>query len=76
MMLTNRYRRDKTTVLSDKTIVMIAHRLKTVRGADQIVVLSGGHIVGQGIHEDFVGKDGLYKEFLHARKNAISWKVG
>lgn len=59
----------------DKTIVMIAHRLKTVRHADQIVVLSGGHIVEQGTHEELEKQNGLYSDFLHAREEAIGWKL-
>ena len=49
----------------NKTVIMIAHRLKTVRNADQIFVLSGGHIVQTGKHEDLIG----------IRKKAIGWKL-
>lgn len=59
----------------DKTIVMIAHRLKTVRHADQIVVLDQGHIVQQGTHEELAAQKGLYADFLNARKAAIGWKL-
>lgn len=59
----------------DKTIIMIAHRLKTVRHADQILVLDHGHIVQQGTHEDLAAQKGLYADFLNARKEAISWKL-
>jgi ATP-binding cassette subfamily B protein IrtB len=59
----------------DKTIVMIAHRLKTVRNADQILVLSDGHIVQRGTHTELEGQSGLYADFLHAREEAGSWKL-
>lgn len=59
----------------DKTIIMIAHRLKTVRHADQILVLNHGQIVQQGTHEQLASEDGLYKEFLDARKKAATWKL-
>lgn len=59
----------------DKTIVMIAHRLKTVRHADQILVLDQGHIIQKGTHEELVGQPGLYLDFLNARKEAIGWKL-
>ena len=59
----------------DKTIIMIAHRLKTVRHADQILVLDHGKIVQQGTHEQLAQEEGLYKEFLQARKKAASWKL-
>lgn len=59
----------------DKTIVMIAHRLKTVRHADQILVLNQGHIIQKGTHEELAGQPGLYLDFLNARKEAIGWKL-
>jgi len=59
----------------DKTIIMIAHRLKTVRHADQILVLNNGHIVQKGTHEQLVSQEGLYKEFINARAKAASWKL-
>ena len=59
----------------DKTIVMIAHRLKTVRHADQILVLDGGHIVQRGTHEELIKQPGLYADFIDVRKEAIGWKL-
>ena len=59
----------------DKTIIMIAHRLKTVRNADQILVLAGGHIVQQGTHEELVKQKGIYADFIGERKEAIGWKL-
>lgn len=59
----------------NKTIIMIAHRLKTVRHADQILVLDGGRIVQHGTHEELVGQPGIYTDFLNARKEAIGWKL-
>ena len=59
----------------NKTIVMIAHRLKTVRNADQILVLDGGHIVQRGTHEELLGQPGLYARFIGERKEAAGWKL-
>lgn len=59
----------------NRTIIMIAHRLKTVRHADQIVVLDGGKIVQCGAHEALAAKPGIYSDFLNARKEAIGWKL-
>ena len=59
----------------DKTIIMIAHRLKTVRNADQILVVDGGRIVQQGRHEDLIGQKGIYHDFVIGRKEAVNWKL-
>jgi ATP-binding cassette subfamily B protein len=59
-----------------KTIVMIAHRLKTVRNADQILVVDGGRIVQRGTHEEFMRSGGLYADFVAMREKAIGWKLG
>lgn len=59
----------------NKTIIMIAHRLKTVRHANQILVLDNGHIVQRGTHEELAEVPGLYYDFLNARKEAVGWKV-
>lgn len=59
----------------DKTIIMIAHRLKTVRNADQILVVDNGRIVQQGKHEELIGQKGIYHDFMLGRKEAIGWKL-
>ena len=59
----------------NKTIVMIAHRLKTVRGADQILVVDDGRIVQRGKHEELIGQKGIYADFVLGRKEAIGWKL-
>ena len=59
----------------DKTIFMIAHRLKTVRNADTILVVDKGKIVQQGRHEELMQQDGIYKRFVMSRELAASWKL-
>ena len=59
----------------NKTIIMIAHRLKTVRSADQILVLSDGKITQRGTHEELARQKGLYADFLAAREEATGWKL-
>ncbi len=59
----------------DKTIIMIAHRLKTVRNADQILVLDGGQIVQKGTHEELMAKPGIYADFVGLRREAVGWKL-
>ena len=58
-----------------KTIIMIAHRLKTVRNADQIIVVDKGKIVQKGNHDELLRQDGIYKNFITGRKLAVSWKL-
>ena len=59
----------------DKTIIMIAHRLKTVHHADQILVIDHGCIVQQGKHDALIRQSGLYAEFVGGRKQAAIWKL-
>jgi ATP-binding cassette subfamily B protein len=59
-----------------KTIIMIAHRLKTVRNADQILVVDKGRIVQKGKHEELIEQDGIYRNFIIGRRKAVSWKLG
>ena len=59
----------------EKTIIMIAHRLKTVRHADQIVVIDKGRIVQKGKHEELMEEEGIYRSFVSGRKKAVSWKI-
>ena len=60
---------------AEKTVILIAHRLKTVRQADQILVLDRGRIVQQGTHDALAREDGLYRRFLTGREKAVGWKL-
>ncbi len=59
----------------EKTIIMIAHRLKTVRNADQIIVIDGGKIAQQGTHDELTQSDGIYRRFVESRREAASWRL-
>lgn len=59
----------------EKTVIMIAHRLKTVRGANQIVVLDRGKIVQRGTHKKLISQPGTYANFIAVRQKAIGWKL-
>lgn len=59
----------------EKTIIMIAHRLKTVRHADQIFVIDKGKISQKGTHEELMRQEGIYKSFVEGRQAAASWKI-
>ena len=60
----------------NKTLLMIAHRLNTVRRADKIIVLDKGQIAEEGTHGELMKQEGIYKKFVDIRKEAIGWKVG
>ena len=64
-----------TALTAQKTLIKIAHRLKTVRHADQILVLAGGHIVQRGTHEQLIAEGGLYADFVGVRQESNSWKL-
>ncbi len=59
----------------NKTILMIAHRLKTVRSADQILVLADGQIVQQGRHDELIAQPGIYADFVGGRRETAGWKL-
>ena len=60
----------------DKTVIMIAHRLTTVRNADRIIVLRDGKIEESGTHDVLVEKNGLYAKMWEDYQTSVSWKVG
>ena len=59
----------------NKTIIMIAHRLKTIRNADRILVLNGGVIEQSGAHEELMAQGGLYKKLITAKNESAGWKL-
>ncbi|XAM38310.1 hypothetical protein TPHSE_25940 [Terrisporobacter petrolearius] len=59
----------------NKTIIMIDHRLKTVRNADQILVVDDGKIVQRGDHHSLIKEEGIYKQFIDVRKEAVGWQL-
>ena len=63
------------SLTKNKTVIMIAHRLKTIRNADQILVLKDGEIVECGNHEELIKNNGLYSDLINAKAKAESWKL-
>ncbi|MDY2789008.1 MAG: ATP-binding cassette domain-containing protein, partial [Atopobium sp.] len=58
-----------------KTVIMIAHRLKTVTHADQILVMDQGKIVQRGTHAQLMEQGGLYADFIQIRNQTVGWKL-
>lgn len=58
-----------------KTIITIAHRLATIRNADQILVVDDGRIAECGTHEELIAQGGIYKRFTAIRQQAEGWKL-
>ena len=59
----------------EENVIMIAHRLKTVRNADQILVVDQGRIVQRGTHDELLAQDGIYRRFISGRQQAVGWKL-
>jgi ATP-binding cassette subfamily B protein len=60
----------------DKTLIMIAHRLSTVKNADKIFVMDDGKCVESGKHDELIAANGLYKRMFEEYSKSVEWKVG
>jgi len=62
-------------LMYNKTVVMIAHRLDTIRSADKIVVASDGEVIQEGTHDELIVVDGKYKDMWNTYTQTISWSM-
>jgi multidrug ABC transporter len=63
------------SLTKNKTVIMIAHRLKTIRNANQILVLNKGCIEQRGTHDELMRQDGIYKDFVNAKSMSEKWSL-
>lgn len=63
-------------LVKDKTVVVIAHRLQSIRNADHIIVLREGQVAQQGTHDSLLGQEGIYRNLWNEQAQAGSWKLG
>ena len=63
------------SLTKNKTVIMIAHRLKTIRNANQILVLNKGYIEQRGTHEELMRQGGIYKDFVNAKSMSENWSL-
>ncbi len=63
-------------LMAGKTVIMIAHRLSTVAGADQIAVIDGGRVAERGRHEELLAAHGTYARMWERYTQALSWGIG
>ena len=63
-------------LVKGRTVIVIAHRLKTIAGADKIIVLDEGKIAEQGTHQELIAQNGLYKKLFTIQQESLGWSVG
>ena len=61
-------------LVKNKTVIIIAHRLETIKKADHIIVLEKGEIAAEGTHDELANQEGIYKDFISIRERADTWK--
>lgn len=62
-------------LINGKTVLVIAHRMRTIEAADQIVVLSNGVVAENGTHSELMAKNGLYHKLVELQMNSANWKL-
>ncbi|HDS2072363.1 TPA: ABC transporter ATP-binding protein [Staphylococcus aureus] len=58
-----------------KTVITIAHKLETIKNADQIIVLNEGEIIQKGSHDELIRKPEMYQDFIRIKSKSAGWKL-
>ena len=64
-----------SNLVKDKTVLIIAHRMRTVAGADQIIVLKDGCVAEQGTPEKLLEENGIYRHMMELQNRSLSWSL-
>lgn len=64
-----------SSLIRNKTVLVIAHRMRTVENADKIVVLSNGHVAEEGAPSDLMSKNGIFSHMVALQKESSEWKL-
>ena len=67
---------EKFFLVSGLPVLVIAHRMRTVAGADHIVVLEDGHVAQQGTPAELMEQDGLYRRMVELQNESAQWRLG
>lgn len=63
------------SLIKGRTVIVIAHRLKTIMNADRIIVLAEGQVVEQGTHDSLMRNDGLYARLWNIQERTQGWRL-
>lgn len=64
-----------SSLIKDKTVLIIAHRMRTVENADKIVVLSGGHVAEEGRPDELMERRGIFSHMVALQRESIEWRI-
>jgi ATP-binding cassette subfamily B protein len=64
-----------TELIKNKTVIVVAHRMRTVENADKVVVLDEGYVVQQGKSKELIEKGGLYRHMVELQSQSLDWSL-
>jgi ATP-binding cassette subfamily B protein len=64
-----------STLIENKIVLVIAHRLRAIAGADNIIALDKGQVIEQGTHKELIARDGLYRKLYTIQTESLGWSL-